>query len=123
MVVWGYAAAFLAFLIFGSSFSMAKLGTERGLTKSDITALRFGVAGLVLLPVLWRQGLGGPGWWRSLSLVSLFGAPYFLITMFGMRFAPALHVVILNPGATSVGATGFAALLLGERLGRQGWPR
>ena len=59
-----------------------------GLQTYDIVALRFGVAGLVLLPVAARRGLAiasvGPDWPIIAGL-----APYVLMAASGLRFAPA----------------------------------
>ncbi len=69
------------------------------LTSYDITAIRFGVSGIIWLPVLLKRGLriGPYGRWGSLWLALLMGAPFNIITVFGMKFAPASHAAgIIN---------------------------
>lgn len=68
------------------------------LSAFDITALRFGVAGVLLFPVLLRKGLNvGPWGWKSgLFLALAMGAPYNTIAIAGMKFAPASHAAIIN---------------------------
>ena len=65
----------------------------------DITALRFGVAGLVLLPVLIKKGLriGPYGVLGGLLLAAMMGAPYNTIAIMGMKYAPVSHAAgIIN---------------------------
>jgi hypothetical protein len=40
----------------------ARWGVAQGLAAQDMTVLRFGVAGLLTLPVLWIGAAGAPGW-------------------------------------------------------------
>src|SRR4029077_4279089 len=54
-------------------------------------ALRFGVAGAVLLPILVRHGIAdaaGIGWGRGLVLAITAGGPYTLILYAGLALAP-----------------------------------
>lgn len=107
-----------AFCIFGAQFPVGKLGWQAGLDEHDLTALRFGTAGLLLLPLLARAGLGdlgGIGWWRGLCLGLLAGAPYGLLMLGGLQHAPAAHGAMLNPGVTILLLTLAGALLYGER--------
>ena len=76
------AAGVLAMLLYGGQFVVSRFSLQQTLTPWDLAALRFGVAGLICLPFLIRQGLrsaGGIGWRRSLVLAITAGAPYTLI--------------------------------------------
>ncbi len=78
-----------------------------------MTALRFGVAGIVLLPLLLRQGiwgLAGIGWRRGVALAAFAGVPFSLLMFWGLRFAPAAHGAALIPGSIPV-ATAFGLWL------------
>ena len=78
---------------------LSSYGVRGTLTAYDITALRFGVAGLVLMPVLFRKGLAiGPwGWKGSFWLAGLMGATYNIVAIIGMKYAPVSHAAgILN---------------------------
>lgn len=71
----------------------ARLGLRTSLTPSDITAIRCGVSGLILLPYLLKVGvpvgrLGGPG---LAAIVLGGGAPMVLVAYGGLQFAPAAH--------------------------------
>lgn len=82
----------------------------------DVTALRFGVAGLLLLPLFARRGLGSlrPG--PALFLACGAGAPYVLLTAGGLAFAPAAHMGVITPSCMLLCSTLGAALILNERL-------
>ena len=112
-------AAVLAFLLFAGQFVVSKHGIQQGLTPYDITGLRFGVAGLISLPFLIRWGiadLAGVGWARSAVLATLVGFPGVLLMIGGLSFAPAAHIVVINPGMTLIGGTLLSALWLRESI-------
>jgi len=91
------------------------LGT---LTPWDLAALRFGVAGSLLLPIVVRHGLGpaaGIGWGRAVVLAIVAGAPYTLILYAGLALAPAGHGAVIITGATPVVSTLLVWCGLGDR--------
>lgn len=109
----------LAFLLFAGQFVLSRQGIVARLTPYDIVALRFGTAGpiaIVILLCLRTAELGGVGWRRGLVLTVFAGAPYFMMMLHGLSFAPASNVVIVNPGMTLVGGVTLAALLPGDRM-------
>ena len=111
------AAAGLAFLLFAGQFIVSRHGVLEGMTPYDITALRFGVAGIVAVPLLVRWGigdLGGIGWMRGIVLTVVAGAPYFVLMIGGLAYAPAAHAVVINPGMTLVAGIFLAIYWLGE---------
>jgi len=113
-----FAGALLAALIFGGNFVAGRQGALSGLSAGDLVALRYGVSGLIFLPLLLRLGLrdlGGIGWRRGALLAAMTGAPYFYGVMAGLHYAPAAHGTVLNPGATSLASLVFGYLLLGLR--------
>src|SRR5688572_12750213 len=67
----------------------ARLGLKTSLTPWDIAALRFGVAGLLLLPYVMRRGfaLERLGWIGLAAIVPGGGAPV-LFANAGLLFAP-----------------------------------
>jgi drug/metabolite transporter (DMT)-like permease len=77
---------------------VAGLGLRSSLTPWDISAIRFGVAGLLLVPYLLREGLASDrlGWIGLVALV-LGGAPTVLLANSGLLFAPAAHAGALFP--------------------------
>jgi drug/metabolite transporter (DMT)-like permease len=91
------------------------LGT---LTPWDLAALRFGVAGPLLLPIVARHGLrdaGRIGWGRAVVLAITAGAPYTLVLYAGLALAPAGHGAVIITGATPLVSTLLVWLWLGDR--------
>lgn len=92
-----------------------------GLHAADFALLRFVPAGLLLLPLLLRRGigtLGGLGWRRGLALAGLAGPPFILLGAGGYAYAPLAHGAVLQPAAVTLGGAAFAWLLLGSRPSR-----
>jgi drug/metabolite transporter (DMT)-like permease len=96
---------------------VARLGLRTSLTPWDIAALRFGVAGLLLLPYVVRKGLALDrlGWLGLAAIVLGGAAPVFLANA-GLLFAPAAHAGALFPGVMPLMVALLAAAFLGERL-------
>jgi drug/metabolite transporter (DMT)-like permease len=68
---------------------MMRLGITTTLAVVDLTALRFAVAGLILLPVVGRRGfaLDRLGWPGFLTIAIGNRAPYALVVGAGLMFA------------------------------------
>ncbi len=96
-----------AMVIYGANFAVTRLGTYYGLTPGDLAAARFGVGGLILLPVFIRHGVAtcaGIGWRRGLILSISGGAVMTLCMNTGLSLSPAAHGAALGPGTvTTVG--------------------
>lgn len=94
---------------------VARLGLRSSLTPWDIAALRFGVAGLLLLPYLLRKGLALErlGWLGLAAIVLGGGAPV-LFTNAGLLFAPAAEAGALFPGVVPLMVAMLAVPLLQE---------
>jgi drug/metabolite transporter (DMT)-like permease len=88
---------------------MTRLAVTTSLDAWDIPALRFGVAGLLLSPIVMRRGvaLDRLGWLGLTGLIVGTGAPYALVVALGLRFAPAYDAGALNPGCMPL----FVALI------------
>ena len=102
--------------IWASWIVAARLGLKTSLTPWDITAIRFGVAGLILLPYLLKKGLavdrlGGVG---LAAIVLGGGAPMVLVSYAGLLFAPAAHAASLYTALIPVLVAILAAVVLGE---------
>jgi drug/metabolite transporter (DMT)-like permease len=94
---------------------VARLGLRTSLTPWDIAALRFGVAGILLLPYvlikgLARERLGGLG----LAAIVLGGAAPVLLANSGLQFASAAHAGALFPGVMPLMVALLAAAILQE---------
>jgi drug/metabolite transporter (DMT)-like permease len=101
--------------IWAGNIVVAGLGLRSSLTPWDITAIRFAVAGLVLLPFLMRRGLALDrlGWLGVAALV-LGGAPTVMLANAGLLFAPASHAGALFPGVMPLMVAVLAAVILKE---------
>ena len=107
----------LAALIWGGFPAITKLSmAENALDAWDITALRFGVAGLLLLPLFARRRLGSLSPWAALFLACGAGAPYVLLTAGGLAFAPGGHMGVMTPSCMLLCSTLGSRLILKEAL-------
>jgi drug/metabolite transporter (DMT)-like permease len=112
----GYARGALfglaAVSIWAGNIVVGGLGLRSSLTPWDITAIRFGVAGVVLLPLLVRRGLvlERLGWLGVAALV-LGGAPPVILVNAGLLFAPASQAGALFPGVLPLMVAALAAAL------------
>jgi drug/metabolite transporter (DMT)-like permease len=96
---------------------VARLGLRTSLTPWDIAALRFGVAGLILLPTVVSKGLAFDRLGRiGLAAIVLGGAAPVLLANFGLLFAPAAHAGALFPGVMPLLVALLAAALLREQF-------
>ena len=96
---------------------MTRLAVITSLDAWDIPALRFGVAGLLLLPIVIRRGLALDclGWPGLAGLIVGTGAPYALVVALGLRFAPAYDAGALNPGCMPLFVALIAVIILGKK--------
>ena len=102
--------------IWASWIVAARLGLKTSLTPWDITAIRFGVAGLILLPYLLKKGLAVDrlGWLGLAAIVLGGGTPMVLVSYAGLLFAPAAHAASLYTALIPVLVAILAAVVLGE---------
>jgi drug/metabolite transporter (DMT)-like permease len=115
------AAGVLSMALYGGQFVISRWSIQRTLSPWDLAALRFAVAGALMLPVLVRHGLGsaaGIGWPRALVLGITVGAPYTLLLFCGLALAPAAHGAVIIPGVAPV----ISTLLLWLWFGERPWP-
>lgn len=107
----------LASLIWAGFPAITKLSmASDALSAWDVTALRFATAGVILLPLLLRSGLGKLRLWQALLLTCGAGAPYVLLTAGGLAFAPAGHMGVITPSCMLLASTIGSAWLLGDKL-------
>ena len=109
------AAGLATALIWGAWPVYSRVAVQDGLSGLDVSLLRFGVAGLVLAPLILRRGLGGLSPWQAVLLTVGAGVPYVLAVVGGLSFAPAAHGGIITPSAMLLGSTLGAWALLRDR--------
>jgi drug/metabolite transporter (DMT)-like permease len=101
--------------IWAGNIVVAGLGLRSSLTPWDIAAIRFAVAGLLLVPYLMRKGLALDRLgWIGLGALMLGGAPTVLLANAGLLFAPASHAGALFPGVMPLLVAVLAAITLNE---------
>lgn len=108
----------LAVLIWGGWMVVTGLGVQAGLDALDVTAIRLGVAGLLLVPVVVRQGfaLDRLGWLGFIGLVAGAGAPFVFVLVMGMSFAPVRHASALINGVIPIIVAGLSWILFREKI-------
>jgi drug/metabolite transporter (DMT)-like permease len=113
----GVACVLFSVLIWSGWMVVSRYSMKGSLTAYDIAAIRFGVAGLLLLPVAIKRGLAvGPyGLKGGLLLALLIGAPYTNIAVAGMKYAPASHASTIINCTLLVMTTGIGVLVLREK--------
>jgi drug/metabolite transporter (DMT)-like permease len=114
----GAAFGFAAASIWAGWSAMTRLAVTTNLDALDIAALRFGVAGILLAPVVLQRGFARDrlGWLGLAVVIVGIGAPYVLVAAGGLRFAPASDQGALNPGCMPLFVALIAAIVLGESI-------
>jgi drug/metabolite transporter (DMT)-like permease len=108
-----------AALFWAAGFVAIPRGLAAGLSPADIAFHRFVWAGLVLLPLMLRDGLGdlgGVGWGRGFLVFLLAGPIQAVISYSGFIFAPLAHGGVIHPGSAAMFGFILAALVLKEPL-------
>jgi drug/metabolite transporter (DMT)-like permease len=102
--------------IWASWIVAVRFGVKTSLKPWDITAIRFGVAGLILLPYLLKKGLAVNrlGWVGLAAIMLGGGAPMVLLSYGGLLFAPAAHAACLYTALIPLYVAILAAVVLGE---------
>src|SRR3954452_3985595 len=94
---------------------VARLGLRTSLTPWDIAALRFGVAGILLLPYVLIKGFARePLGCIGLAAIVFGGAAPVLLANSGLLFASAAHAGALFPGVMPLMVALLAATILNE---------
>ena len=104
----GWAAGFVA----------AKHGVAVGFSPADLALHRFLWSGLLLMPLVLRDGitdLGGIGWGRGLVMSVLSGPPQAMIAYTGFMLVPLGHGTTIQPACAALSGLILATLVLGER--------
>lgn len=114
-VLWGLAAV----LIWAGWWVLTRFSVTGSLKATDLAALRFGLAGLVMLPVYLRHRIAIARVPKPLLFFMVLGAgaPYALVAAFGLKFASAGNGGALGTGFLPLSVTLFSGLLYGERAG------
>lgn len=104
----GWAAGFVA----------AKHGVAIGFSPADLALHRFFWSGLLLIPLVLREGLpnlGGIGWGRGIVLSILSGPPQAMIAYTGFILVPLGHGTTIQPACAALFGLVLASLILHEQ--------
>ncbi len=116
----GLVAA-LAALLIGAGWQVAtRWGVTTTLHPVDLVLLRYGVPGLILLPVAWRLGF-----WpvnvaplKTAAIIIGGGLPFGLLGIGGSAFAPVAHMGVLVPGGIALAIALLSILVLKQPMSR-----
>lgn len=98
----GIAYACCVVVLFSGFVVVSRLGFSTVLTLPDIAALRFGIGGLMLSPILMKHGLSGLRLHEAVALAVLGGLGFALFAYAGFALAPAAHGAVLLHGTLSL---------------------
>lgn len=114
----GAAWGLFAISIWVGWILLTRYGVTTSLSPFDIAALRFACAGLLLAPIVWRDGWGVRqiGWKLWMIICVGAGVPYVLIASGGLQFAPAAHAGALIPGTMPLWTALLALIFLHEKI-------
>lgn len=94
----GYIYVLGTIAIWSGFILVSRVAGRSVLTFWDVTALRFGTAAILLLPLLYRIGLNKLLDRRMIWLAMTGGLGYALLAYAGFSYAPAAHAALLLPG-------------------------
>jgi len=117
-MVIGIVCGTLAALAWAAGFVAAKHGIQIGFSPADLAFHRFFWSGLLVLPLIVREGwrdLGGIGWGRALVMTILSGPPQSLLAYTGFILVPLGHGTTIQPACAALSGLVLASLILHER--------
>ena len=115
----GVLCGFGAAVLWAAGFVAARHGIDIGFTPADLTFHRCFWAGIVLLPLALRGGIGdlyGIGWGRGIILMFFGGLGLSFISYSGFLLVPLGHGGIIQPSTAAVLGLVLSTLVLHERL-------
>src|SRR5215467_10465603 len=114
----GIVCGTLAALAWAAGFVVAKHGIQIGFSPADLAFHRFFWSGLLVLPMIWHEGvrdLGGVGWGRSIAMTILSGPPQSLLAYSGFILVPLGHGTTIQPACAALSGLVLASLVLHEK--------
>ena len=114
----GYLYAAVVVLIWTGFILISRMGGKSELTPYDVVALRYGVAGIAILP-FWYHHRTNLLEWRKLALTMTGAIGFTMFAFNGFRHAPASHAGILLQGFLPFSVAVMAYFIASERPTRQ----
>ena len=113
----GVICGTLAALAWAVGFVVAKHGIQVGFSPADLAFHRFFWSGMLVLPLMVREGLrdlGGLGWGRGFAMTILSGPPQSLLAYSGFILVPLGHGTTIQPACAALSGLILAAVILKE---------
>lgn len=107
--------------IYAGNFVVSRYAIKAEIGVNDMVALRFAVAGIVMLPLLFRygvRGFAGVGLRRGLILTLFAGPPFALIMIWGLSFAPVAHGAAIVSAMIPISAAIGSSFVTGHKIAR-----
>ena len=117
----GLICAVAVVILFSSFTIISRLGVSSRLAPPDLAALRFGIGGTVLLPILIRHGLRGLRWYVVAVLAVLGGLGFALSAYAGFARAAAAHGAVLLHGTLPLFTSLIIAITVPGAIRRRQW--
>lgn len=117
--VMGWLAIMGAVAIYAGNFVVSRYAIKAEIGVNDMVALRFGVAGVIMLPLLMRygvRGFAGIGLWRGVILTILAGPPFALIWVWGVSLAPVAHGAAIIAAMIPISAALGSSFVTGHKI-------
>jgi len=118
-VTFGIVCGVGAVVFWAAGFVAARHGIDVGFTPADLTFHRCFWAGLLLMPLALRDGIGdlnGIGWGRGI-LLTFFGGPGIAFVSYsGFPLVPLGHGGVIQPSCAALFGLLLAVVVLHERL-------
>ena len=115
----GICMGLVASLIWGSWPVLSKFAQTQNISSVEITILRFGISGLILIPVLFIHSVSLKSLCtKGVALAMGAGMPYVLLAMNGISLSSSAHFGIIAPSSMLVFSTLGSIYLLSEKLTR-----
>ena len=114
----GIVCGTLAALAWAAGFVVAKHGIQIGFLPADLAFHRFFWSGLLMLPLIVREGLrnlSGIGWGRGFVMTVLSGPPQSLLAYSGFILVPLGHGTTIQPACAALSGLVLASLVLHEK--------
>src|SRR6476620_8157882 len=115
----GIVCGTLAALAWAMGFVAAKHGVQIGFSPADLAFHRFFWSGLLMLPLIVREGLrdlGGIGWSRASVMTVLSGPPQSLLAYTGFILVPLGHGTTIQPACAALFGLVLATFVLREPI-------
>jgi drug/metabolite transporter (DMT)-like permease len=113
----GFIAAGIVVVCWSGFNIVSRLGSKGVLTPFDLAAMRFGVSGILVLPIF-MYSVPMREWPRYMVLAVFGGLGYGLLVYSGFSFAPTAHAGVFVNGGIPFWTVVMVAVMAGFRISR-----